>query len=253
MATRVDEGRQLVEGLLASAQARVDEEAERVARADEEAGSRATAFVERRAAVSEFLDELSATRVQQAGEDGQARAAVEAARVQQANADGQVRAADVAQRHADVAQTLGELSATRLQQAEADGQARAAEVDQMRADAGAAVRANASERAEVAGLWREAMAALRAMRGGTAPPDPKKQAPKGRVAAVKTEAPSGAQQGPSRDEIFGFIADHPDGVTLVQMEEHFEVARIVLTREIKELCESDSVRKDEEDKRYFAV
>ncbi|MEI8084008.1 MAG: hypothetical protein WCI74_19395, partial [Actinomycetes bacterium] len=144
---------------------------------------------------------------------------------------------------------------------------------------------DASERVEAAAVLREGLAAMSVIRGGgeapeapsspAAPIEAKVEEPEQSIAAVPQPAEVAAQeQGapepvadeeetavkwdkdhrPTPAEIFEFIANNPDGVSLVDMEKHFSTPRIVLQRPVKEMCDvGNEVRRDEATGRYYAV
>ena len=138
------------------------------------------------------------------------------------------------------------------------------EVATMRADAGAFVRhlhqVSADRRKEVAALVADADAFVRHLHqvsadrrkevaaihvevwGGAAPhmaPTP---------AAVAAAAPAGTTL---RDVIFAYLAEHPDGARLAQMEHDLGMARIKLAGEMRSLIDEKKVEK--RDLLYFAV
>ena len=255
MTSQVIEMRRLIENLLTSVEGinaavaeRAVSEERRVVSAGEAAQARVMEFTDRAMTVNDFISSLGSSRVEQSAADTAARTDSEAARIEQSAADSQVRVADVAQMSADVSVSMA---------------------------------ANASDRVDMAKIWREGLEALRGARSGTdtveaankqeprVAPQTNKQEP--RVAA-QTSAPSesvlepavtaaeapavtwGEGRRPTRTEIYAFIADHPDGVTLVEMETHFNTPRIVLQVPVKELCERlNEVRRDESTRRYIAV
>ena len=114
------------------------------------------------------------------------------------------------------------------------------EVVGMRSDTGAFVghlhQVTAGRRKEVAAIhakvWGGAAPAARA----TAPP-PAAPAKKGRATL--------------RDVIFTYLAEHPDGARLTQMEQDLGMARIRLAKEMKRLIEAKKVQKWE--MLYFAA
>ncbi len=87
--------------------------------------------------------------------------------------------------------------------------------------------------------------------------EPKKSKPaaEATVEPKKSKPAAGAQdRRPTKAEIFSFIADHPSGISLVEMEEYFSTPRIVLQRPVKEMYETDhEVTRDDETGKYFAV
>lgn len=127
-----------------------------------------------------------------------------------------------AERHAQVATMIQEF-------AKGDA-ARRQEVAAMRADADAFVgelhRLSAARHVEI---W-----------GGAAP-------------AAKPAVPAPAKKAATtlRDVIFSYLAEHPDGAKLTQMEKDLGMARIRIAKEMKGLIDGKKVRKRE--MHYFAV
>jgi len=60
-----------------------------------------------------------------------------------------------------------------------------------------------------------------------------------------------APVGELRDRVFAYLADHPDGTRLVELEEEFGVARIQAARVVRELMDDNKVEK--RDLLYFAI
>lgn len=83
-------------------------------------------------------------------------------------------------------------------------------------------------------------------------PSPEPTQPTSAVRPGSTEEESLASSTLSTDEIFSFLADHPDGVRLVEMEAHFGVPRIRLAVAVNRLIEENRAFKDDERKLYFA-
>ena len=84
----------------------------------------------------------------------------------------------------------------------------------------------------------------------------KKPAVKKPEPVVQPKPVADADQGrmPNKPEIFAFIADHPDGVTLDEISEHFGVKHKDSRRTLKEMYESEhNVTLDNQTGRYFAV
>lgn len=67
----------------------------------------------------------------------------------------------------------------------------------------------------------------------------------------KEAAVEGAPVGELRDRFFAYLADHPDGIKLTELEEEFGVARIQITRVIREMMNDNKVTKH--DLLYFAI
>jgi len=249
MTSQVDGMRRLVESLVASAEEIVAGEAARLEQADADSQVRvediaviSADVAQMRADTNAAVAAAEAGRIEQAAADADARADAEAARLEQADADSQVRVADIAVISADVAQ--------------------------MRADTNEAVADLSESRIESAELLQTGLRAMNEIRRGMdAAPVPSKAKAKAKAKSApagssgRDAAPTSGRNGdwdqerrPTRAEIFSFIADHPDGVSLVDMEEHFGTPRIVLQRPVKEMYEVDhEVSRDEESGRYFAV
>ena len=72
-------------------------------------------------------------------------------------------------------------------------------------------------------------------------------------AATSEQAPAEARGAPTDGTIFSYLADHPDGVRLIELEAHFGTARIRLAQNLNRLIEANKARKDEDRKLYFAI
>jgi len=57
--------------------------------------------------------------------------------------------------------------------------------------------------------------------------------------------------GELRDRVFSYLADHPDGAKLVEIEEALGIARIRVANVIRELIDDNKVEKRE--MLYFAI
>lgn len=66
------------------------------------------------------------------------------------------------------------------------------------------------------------------------------------------EAPPEIAEVPSEETIFSYLADHPDGVRLVELEAYFSIPRFRLVQIIHRLIQENKARKDDERKLYFA-
>ena len=60
-----------------------------------------------------------------------------------------------------------------------------------------------------------------------------------------------AQIGELRNMVFAYLANHPDGVKLTELEEEFDTARIQIARVIRNLIEDNKVEK--RGLLYFAI
>jgi len=95
--------------------------------------------------------------------------------------------------------------------------------------------------------------------GGVAPAKVKAAPPKPAppVAEIPEEAPAEAPAaeavpaGELRDRVFSYLADHPDGAKLVEIEEALGIARIRVANVIRELIDDNKVEKRE--MLYFAI
>lgn len=58
---------------------------------------------------------------------------------------------------------------------------------------------------------------------------------------------------PSDEAVFSYLADHPDGLRLVELEEHFGTPRIRLKDILNRLIDENKARKDDERKLFFAT
>lgn len=54
-----------------------------------------------------------------------------------------------------------------------------------------------------------------------------------------------------RDEVFAYLANHPDGTKLTELEEEFRLARIQIARILRVLMDNNKVEK--RDLLYFAI
>jgi len=291
MTSQVDNMRQLAESLVASAEAlvagaetRQRESAAQHEERIEDLAAMSEAVAQMRADTDAEVAATEAARKEQAAEDAAARAEFETARLEQAGADKHEREQDIAAMAADVAQmradTDAEVAATeaarkaqaaddaaaraefetaRLEQADADKQGRiehvmsiSAGVRQMNLDNDAIVAEYAATRVAGAEILGTAMRAINDIRNGVVSAPPAKKAKPKPKAAPKPEPEADSR--PSPDQIFAFIADNPDGVSLAEMEAHFGTPRIVLQRPVKEMLDVDhEITKDEATGKYFAV
>ncbi len=58
---------------------------------------------------------------------------------------------------------------------------------------------------------------------------------------------------PLDEEVFSYLADHPDGLRLIEMEEHFRSPRIRLAVILNRLIDANKARRDDERRVYFAT
>ena len=258
MTSQVDGMRKLADSLVSSAEVVVAAEKILHLEAVAAAGVRVADLAEMSAAVAqmhadtdEAITAMAAARVEQAAADVAARADAEAARLELAVAAAGVRVADLAEMSAAVAQ--------------------------MHADTDEAIAAFGTARTEGADLLRKAMQTIQNIRrGGAANPLAKKPsrvpreatAPAEPVAATAPAEPVAAtapaepvaevgvdtHRRPNPTEIFAFIANNPDGASLLDMEVHFGTPRIVLQRPVKQMLEVDhQIVRDDLSGKYFAI
>jgi len=152
-----------------------------------------------------------------------------------------------AQRVSDVASTLGDF-------AKEDAKRRS-DVASMLSEADAFVKeltkGSARRASDVAGMLRglaredakrrSEVGAIREEVWGTAPAK-KKTAP-----AVVEKTPVGELH----DRVFAYLANHPNGTKLTELEEEFGVARSQMARVVRELMDSNKIEKREQF--YFAI
>jgi|GEM_PF-6137248 len=251
MSSQVNDMQRLVESLVAGTERRVVGEKSRLEQVGLDARERLSDIAAMRADADAAVAATEEARVEQAAADAAARAEAEAVRLETAAVDARERLSDIAAMRADVAQ--------------------------MRADADAAVAEFSAIRVQSVGLLQTALLTISDIRSGRnaalAPKKSKLRVPR-RVAeptvettvepvaeptvetTVEPVAEAGWEQDrpPNKTEIFSFIADHPDGVSLVEMEAYFGTPRIVLQRPVKEMYETDhQVTRDDQTRRYVAV
>ncbi len=124
------------------------------------------------------------------------------------------------------------------------------EVVGMRSDTDAFVghlhQLTAARRKEVAAIHAKVWGGAAPAAGATAPAAARKPARAG-----ATRAPAKGTPTTLREVIFTYLAEHPDGAKLTQMERDMRIARIRLAKEMKRLIEANKVQKRE--MLYFAV
>lgn len=102
---------------------------------------------------------------------------------------------------------------------------------------------------------RSEVAAIHEMVWGKKTPAKKVAAPV--VAELARKAPPAApvaEQAPAgelRDKVFAYLANHPDGTRLTELEGEFGVARIQTARIVRELMDGNKVEK--RDLLYFTI
>ena len=86
--------------------------------------------------------------------------------------------------------------------------------------------------------WQKLAAAMQAKRGVPA-------------AGKKAGAKVGPEFGDLRDKVFAYLADHPDGARMTELEKEFGVARIQMAKVVRHLTDENKVAK--RDLVYFAI
>ena len=123
------------------------------------------------------------------------------------------------------------------------------------------------EREEAATAWQKLVSTMEGVRGGTKAPAPiaKEEVvknPEAKAAGVEElpeeEAVARAEPAEVTPEVaalqhrvFEYLADHPDGTRMVQLEREFDIARIQMARVLKNLMDDNKVEK--RDLLYFAI
>ena len=109
------------------------------------------------------------------------------------------------------------------------------------------------EQAGVRDEWQKLTATMQSKQGGVAvavkPPvevkSPVEEIAKEEAAEITSEI------GDIRDRTFEYLANHPDGTKLVELEREFELARIQIARALRNLIDENKVEKRE--LFYFAI
>jgi len=122
----------------------------------------------------------------------------------------------------------------------------AKEIAQRRSEVGTMLKGFREEQAGVRDEWQKMTATMQSKRGGVA-------------VAVKPlieGIPEGAAEitpetAALREQVFEYLANHPDGTKLVELAEEFGVARIQIGKVIRNLMDENKVEKRE--LLYFAV
>ena len=115
--------------------------------------------------------------------------------------------------------------------------------------------------------WRNFAAVMRAMRSHQPAPSARGRAPAPRTAPVAAHpavvapepalTPVASEAAPAAslprdEEVFAYLANHPDGLRLIEMEEHFRTPRIRLAVILNRLIDANKARRDGERRIYFA-
>ena len=116
-----------------------------------------------------------------------------------------------------------------------------------------------TERDKTATAWQGLVNVMQAKRGMTAPPVEKPakeeamaEAVPVEMATAETEANEALDESEAMsDQVFAYLADHPDGTRMTELEEKFGVARIKMARFLKGLMEDNKAEK--RDMLYFVI
>jgi gas vesicle structural protein len=73
------------------------------------------------------------------------------------------------------------------------------------------------------------------------------------AAAPRDGGGDGRVQPPDKEEVFGYLDDHPEGLRLGEMESYFDVPRHEIAEVVEELVDEQRVQRDDEQKLYYAV
>ena len=118
-----------------------------------------------------------------------------------------------------------------------------------KSDVGAWIREVAADHAGAAREWQGMVATMRAPEADAAPvvKAPPRKAPASRAAAEE----KGAEPVSLRDRVFGYLAGHPDGARLTEMEREFESGRFPMIKALRGLTDEGKVEKRAN--LYFAI
>ena len=202
---------------------------------------------ERRSAVATMLSEAD-DFVKELAKGSAQRASGVATMLSEADAFVKELAKGSAQRASEVASMLGDFA-----KADAD---RRSEIAAIRSEVANMLKELAKEDArrasEVTSNMRSAVATIHEQVWGKAPArkmaTPPKVAPAPPVAKLPKKMPP---VGALRDRVFAYLADHPDGTKLVELEVEFGVSRIEMARVLRNLMDNNKVEKRE--LLYFAI
>lgn len=125
-----------------------------------------------------------------------------------------------------------------------------------------------ADSARAGGTWRNFASVMRAVRSHQPAPPARGRAPASKTAPitappavvapepsltpVASEAAPAAASLPRDEEVFAYLANHPDGLRLVEIEEHFRTPRIRLAVILNRLIDANKARRDDERRVYFA-
>jgi len=176
----------------------------------------------------------------------------------------QTEAREIAQRKSDVGTMFKEFDdshatmskelkadlakvAPAIKQAEGERkQTEAREIAQRKSDVGTMLKEFHEEQAGVRDEWQILSAIMQEKRGG---PIIKMEPPAEEMAEEAAEITP--EIGDIRDRAFEYLANHPDGTRLVEMEQEFGLARIKIARVLRNLIDENKVEK--RDMLYFAI
>ena len=175
-----------------------------------------------------------------------------------------VAAQEISQRKSDVSTMLKEFDdahaamskelkadlskvAPALKQAEAERKrTEVKEIAQRKSDVGTMLKEFDEEQAGARDEWQKLTATMQSKRGGVA------VAVKPPVEEIAEEAAEITPETAAlREQVFEYLANHPDGTKLVELAEKFGVARIQIAKVVRNLMDENKVEK--RDLLYFAV
>ena len=116
------------------------------------------------------------------------------------------------------------------------------EIAQRKSNVGTMLKEFHEEQAGVRDEWQILSAIMQEKRGG---PMIKMEPPVEEMAEITPETAA------LRNQVFEYLANHPDGTRLVELEQEFGVARIKMARLLKNLMDENKVEKQE--LLYFAI
>jgi len=85
-----------------------------------------------------------------------------------------------------------------------------------------------------------------------AAPPPAQAATDGRQNGQSSDRQLPSGQLPSADDVFGYLADHQEGLRIGEMSAYFDAPRRELSQVVNELVDDGRVRHDDEHRLYFA-
>ena len=280
----IQEMQRLVAGLEAAFSARTAAELDRQETAASDARERAGVASERHAAAMddarERLAQIAGLRVEvsqtlggfrqqevfTALQDARERAAAEQERRTAAAQDARERAAADQERRTAAAQDARERAGVASERHAAAMDDARERVDTQREvgrvwrdhagtdDGGGGKRGKSSPRPRRAPAERRARQPRPAAVTVPVPAEPPAEPPGAGSGAEPAESAEPAKAGhASPEEIYAYLAEHPDGVKLAELEGHFHSPRIVMAQSIHEMIKNKQVRRDERTRLYFAA